>query len=94
MDDQEQRPKELWERLENEPANAFAAFGCFDSLVARERNVLAAYRIGVRPDAKKPSDTWARWSGRASALLGGACVHGVLRPPFDPLMPYSTLRCG
>jgi len=62
MDDQEQRTKELWERLTNEPANAFAAFACFDSLDARKRSVLAAYRLSVRPDARKPSDTWTKWA--------------------------------
>jgi hypothetical protein len=66
--------KELWESLDNEPANAFAAFGCFDSLDARERSVLAAYRIGVRPDAKKPSDTWAGWS-REFAWQERALAH-------------------
>src|SRR5215217_8038024 len=66
--------KELWERLDNEPANAFAAFGCFDSLDPKERSVLAAYRIAVRPDAKKISDTWARWS-RQFAWQERALAH-------------------
>jgi hypothetical protein len=74
MDDQEQRPKELWERLDNEPCNAFAAFKSFTCLAPEKRSLLAAYRIGVRPDGKMPSDTWAGWS-REFAWQERALTH-------------------
>ena len=84
MDDQrDQRPKELWERLDNEPGNAFAAFGCFDSLDARGRSVLAAYRPNVRADAKKPPDTWGgSWSREVAPRRG-------LRPRRPPATPST-----
>jgi hypothetical protein len=55
--------KELWDRLENEPARAYGAFECFLSLPSGKRTLLEAYRRQVgNPDAAKPSDTWSGWS--------------------------------
>jgi len=54
--------RELWDRLENEPARAFRAFEGFLSLPSGERTLTAAYHRHVgNPDAR-PSDTWVRWS--------------------------------
>ena len=58
-----ERSKELWDRLENEPARAYRAFECYLSLPSGERTVVEAYRVHVgNPQAGKPSDTWTKWS--------------------------------
>ncbi len=55
--------RELWDRLENEPARAYQAFQSFLGLPSGERTLLGAYRRHVgNPDAAKPSDTWNGWS--------------------------------
>ena len=55
--------RELWDRLENEPARAFRAFESFLSLPSGERTLLGAYRRHVdNAHALKPSDTWSGWS--------------------------------
>ena len=55
--------KELWDRLENEPERAYMAFQSFLSLPSGERTIVEAYRSHVgNPEAVKPSDTWVRWS--------------------------------
>ena len=97
MDDQhKQRPKQLWEQLDNEPANAFAAFGCFDSLDPKERSLLAAYRIGVRADARKISDTWAGWSRQFAwqerALAHDRHLDGVRRKGVEEAIEEEAKR--
>jgi hypothetical protein len=58
----ESERKELWHRLENEPANAFRAFERYLSLPSSQRTLTAAYQHYVgNPDAR-PSDTWVGWS--------------------------------
>ena len=57
------KPKELWDRLENEARRAFEAFQTFLSLPADGRTIVEAYRYHVgNPHVAKPSDTWIRWS--------------------------------
>src|SRR5215213_10915264 len=96
MDTEKSGTKELWDRLENEPGNAFAAFGCFDSLDPKERSLLAAYRIGVRPDAKKPSDTWAGWSREFAwqerALAHDRHLDGVRRKGVEEAVEEEAKR--
>jgi hypothetical protein len=58
----EKKPRELWDRLENEPERAFRAFETYRNLPNGERTLIAAYRLHVgNPGAAKPSDTWSRW---------------------------------
>jgi hypothetical protein len=59
------KPKELWDRLQNEPERAYQAFESYRSLAGGERTILAAYRSYVgNPDAAKPSDTWSGWASQ------------------------------
>jgi hypothetical protein len=58
-----EKSKELRDRLDNEPGNAYTAFERFISLDPRERSVLAAYRShAANPLASKVSDTFGGWS--------------------------------
>jgi hypothetical protein len=55
--------RELWDRLTTESERAHHAFQCFLNLPSGERTLLAAYKQHVdNPSARKPSDTWSRWS--------------------------------
>jgi hypothetical protein len=55
--------RELWDRLTTESERAHHAFQCFLNLPSGERTLLAAYKLHVdNPSARKPSDTWSRWS--------------------------------
>jgi len=57
--------RELWDRLENEPARAHRALESFLSLPSGDRTLVAAYRYYVdNPNASKPSDTWVAWAHR------------------------------
>lgn len=61
--DSEKKPRELWERLENEPERAYRAFESYRNLPSGERTLIEAYRQHVgNPQATKPSDTWTKWS--------------------------------
>jgi hypothetical protein len=58
-----EKPKELWHRLDNESERAHRAFQTFLSLPSDDRTVVEAYRGHVgNPQAVKPSDTWTKWS--------------------------------
>ncbi|MDQ3864050.1 MAG: hypothetical protein M3317_11240, partial [Actinomycetota bacterium] len=60
----DEKNKEHWDRLENEPERAYRAFESYRNLPSGERTLIAAYRGHVgNPDAAKPSDTWSRWCG-------------------------------
>lgn len=53
-----QKPRELWDRPENESERAHRAFQAFLSLPSDHRTVVEAYRGHVgNPEAVKPSDT-------------------------------------
>jgi hypothetical protein len=55
--------RELWDRLTTESERAYRGFQCFLNLPSGERTLLAAYKLHVdNPSARKPSDTWSRWS--------------------------------
>jgi hypothetical protein len=60
---------------------------------------LAAYRLSVRADAKKPSDTWARWSREFAwherALAHDRHLDGVRRKGVEEAIeeePESRLN--
>jgi hypothetical protein len=58
----EEKKRELWDRLENEPESAYRAFETYRNLPSGERTLIAAYRQHVGyPSATKSSDTWSRW---------------------------------
>ena len=65
MDTENEKSKELWDRLDNEPERAYRAFEVFLSLPSGDRTILEAYRTHVgNPNAAKPSDTWSGWSSQ------------------------------
>ncbi len=58
-----EKPRELWDRLDNEPERAHRAFQTFLRLPSDDQTVVEAYRGHVgNPQAVKPSDTRVRWS--------------------------------
>lgn len=62
MDTENEKSKELWDRLENEPERAYRAFEVFLSLPSGDRTLTTAYQHHVGNPAARPSDTWSRWA--------------------------------
>ena len=94
-----EKPRELWDRLDNEPERAYRAFRTFLSLPGDHRMVVEAYRGHVgNPQAVKPSDTWVRWSRdfawaeRASAYDDH--IEGVRRDAFERGIEEEAERRG
>jgi hypothetical protein len=93
------KPKELWDRLQNEPERAYRAFESFLRLPSGERTILAAYRSYVgNPEAAKPSDTWSRWASqfawRERALAYDDHLASMRRQAYERGLEEEAERHG
>ena len=94
--DMEKKPRELWDRLENEPRRAFEAFRTYLSLPSG-RTVVEAYRRHVdNPHATRVSDTWTGWSHTFAWTLRAAAyddhLEGMRREAYKRVIEEEAER--
>lgn len=94
-----EKPRELWDRLDNESERAHRAFQTFLSFPSDDRTVVEAYRGHVgNPGAVKPSDTWIRWSREFAwserAAAYDAHLASVRREAFERGVEGEAERQG